>query len=109
MIAPTVWFWKTPDAAELLLLVGIGIVSLLTQMCNIFAFRAAEASAIAAIDYTRLIWGIMIGFLVFSEWPELHVFLGAAIIIGAALYTMHRESRLARRQPMPPRSGLMTS
>lgn len=102
MVAPALWFWKTPDAGELLILVGIGIVSLLMQMSNIFAFRAAEASAIAALDYTRLLWAIAIGFLVFSEWPEPHVFLGATVIIGAALYTMHRENRLARRPPLPP-------
>ena len=102
MLPPTLYFWKTPNADELLILVAIGIVSLIMQMCNIFAFRAAEASAIAALDYTRLIWAILIGFLVFSEWPEPHVFLGAGIIIAAALYTMHRENRLARRPPLPP-------
>jgi drug/metabolite transporter (DMT)-like permease len=31
--------------------------------------------------------------MVFGEWPENRVFVGAAVIVGAALYTLHRERR----------------
>ena len=97
MLAPALWFWRTPSLYELGLLLLIGGISVLTQTCNILAFRAAEASAIAPFDYLRLLFAILLGVLIFAEWPEAHVLLGAAVIIAAALYTLQRERRLARR------------
>lgn len=97
-LPPTIWFWKAPTLEELFLLVAIGAVSLVGQMCNIYAFRAGEASAIAPLDYLRLFYVTIFGLIWFDEWPEPKVFIGAAIIIGAALYTMRRELQVARQK-----------
>lgn len=97
MAAPAVWFWKTPTVFEIILLLAIGGISVITQLCNIFAFRAGEASAIAPFDYLRLLFALGLGLLVFAEWPGSHVFLGAGLIIAAALYTLHRERSQARK------------
>lgn len=106
MVPPAIWFWKTPTLWELGLLAAIGAVGATAQMANIYAFRAGEASAIAPLDYTRLIWATGFGLVLFAEWPGVHVFLGAAIIIAAGLYTMYREQRLgakrATREVPPP-------
>ena len=91
MIPPTIWFWKTPTLTDLMLVGAIGVVSSIGQLCNIQAFKAGEASAIAPLDYVRLIYALILGFVVFDEWPEPRVFAGAAIIVGAAVYTLHRE------------------
>ncbi len=97
MIIPAIWYWQTPTLYELGLLVGLGCVSVLVQTFNIHAYRAGEASAIASIDYTRLVYALIVGWLLFGDWPEKTVLIGAAIIIGAALYTIHREARLGRK------------
>lgn len=97
-LPPTIWFWKTPTLDELLLLIAIGAVSLVGQMSNIYAFRAGEASAIAPLDYLRLFYATIFGLIWFDEWPEPKVFIGAAIIIGAAFYTMRRELQVARQK-----------
>lgn len=91
MIPPTIYFWKMPSMADLLIIVAIGAVSSIGQLCNIQAFKAGEASAIASLDYVRLIYALIFGFLIFSEWPEPRVFIGAAVVVAAAVYTLHRE------------------
>jgi drug/metabolite transporter (DMT)-like permease len=91
MIPPTIWYWTTPTIAQILLIVAIGIVSSIGQLCNIQAFKAGEASAVAPLDYARLIYALIFGFVIFNEWPEPGVFVGAAIIVFAAIYTLHRE------------------
>jgi drug/metabolite transporter (DMT)-like permease len=91
MIPPTIWFWTTPSLMDLVLVALIGAVSSVGQLCNIQAFKAGEASAIAPLDYVRLIYALIFGFLIFDEWPEPRVFIGAAIIVCAAIYTLHRE------------------
>lgn len=98
MIPPAVWFWKTPNLYELGILAAIGVLGVLAQMANIYAFRAGEASAIAPLDYSRLVWVTLLGFLLFAEWPGPHVFIGAAIIVSAGVYTMYREQRLGAQR-----------
>ena len=97
MIVPAIWYWQTPNLYEFGLLVALGCISVLVQTFNIHAYRAGEASAIASLDYTRLIYALIIGFLLFGDWPDETVLIGAAIIISAALYTIHREARLGRK------------
>lgn len=98
MLPPAIWFWTTPTLMDLLLIVAIGIFSSIGQLCNIQAFKAGEASAIAPLDYARLVYALILGFVIFGEWPEPRVFIGAAIIIAAAIYTLHRERIRGRKQ-----------
>lgn len=98
MVPPSIWFWRTPTLGELGLLAAIGAVSAIAQMVNIYAFRAAEASAIAPLDYTRLVWAIGLGLVLFGEWPDVQVFAGAVIIVSAGLYTMYREQILGKQR-----------
>ncbi|MFQ5565458.1 MAG: DMT family transporter [Paracoccaceae bacterium] len=93
MFGPMLWFWKTPSLWEAGLLALIGAVSALGQYINILALRAGEASALAPLDFTRLVFAGALGLAMFGEWPANRVFLVAAVIVGAALYTLHRERR----------------
>ncbi|MCH8952321.1 MAG: EamA/RhaT family transporter, partial [Proteobacteria bacterium] len=78
------------------LLVLIGVLAAAGQYVNILALRAAEAGALAPLDFTRLVFAGALGLAMFGEWPSERVFLGAAVIVGAALYTLHRERRAGR-------------
>lgn len=98
MTPAAILFWKMPTLEDMILLLALGVVSSLGQMCNIFGFRAGEASAIAPFDYMRLLFAVLIGYLVFNDWPAPHVFAGALIIVSASAYTMHREQRLAAKR-----------
>jgi drug/metabolite transporter (DMT)-like permease len=62
------------------------------------AFRRGEAGLVAPFKYTALIWGIVIGFIVFGELPDVWTFAGAVIIIAAGLYVFYREMQLRRQQ-----------
>ncbi|MGL4234511.1 DMT family transporter [Tabrizicola sp.] len=55
------------------------------------ATRTGEVSVVAPFRYTRLVFAIAIGALVFGEWPDAMTYLGAALIIGSGLYSFARE------------------
>jgi drug/metabolite transporter (DMT)-like permease len=97
MLPIALYNWTSPTLWELGLLVIVGMVSWAGQMCNIRAFRAGEASALAALDYVRLLYATVIGFLVFGDLPALATYAGAALIIAGSLYTVWREAQLGRR------------
>lgn len=94
------WVWPTPE--EWVLLVSIGLVSLIAQSCNIRAFRDGEATVLASLDYMRLLWATLLGILVFAELPHVTTFVGGAIVIAAALYTVQRERAQGRKLSRSP-------
>jgi len=53
------------------------------------------------IDYTRLVFAILFGFVMFQEVPNLITMAGALVVIGATLVITLREMRV-KRQPPPP-------
>jgi drug/metabolite transporter (DMT)-like permease len=93
MSVPAIYFWKWPNPSEWALLVAMGIVSYAAQMANITAFRYGEASLLASLDYVRLVYATLFGWLFFATLPGLNTFIGAGIIVAAAIYTVWREGR----------------
>jgi drug/metabolite transporter (DMT)-like permease len=61
------------------------------------AFAIAPVSALAPYEYTTLLWGGVLGFLIWQEVPSWMTLSGAALVIAAGLYNLHRE-RVRRRQ-----------
>ncbi|ASP33625.1 hypothetical protein CHH27_10510 [Labrenzia sp. VG12] len=96
MAAPAVYTWQAPTLGQWGLLLVIGAISWAAQMANIRAFKAGEATAIASLDYTRLLYATIFGALVFSQWPRVETLIGAAIIIAASIYTVRREAKRGR-------------
>ncbi len=62
------------------------------------ATRIGDASAITPFRYSRLLFSILIGVLVFGERPDAMTLGGATLIIASGLYTFVRERRIARAE-----------
>jgi drug/metabolite transporter (DMT)-like permease len=76
------FFWRWPPAFDLMLLVVMGSLGILTQLLYIRGMTIGEAAAMAPVDYSRLVWAAIIGFVVFREVP------GATTIAGATIITL---------------------
>lgn len=100
MVPFAIWFWQWPTFYEWVLLAGIGALAVVAQYLNILAMRTGEASAIAPLEYTVLIFTTALGFWLFGEWPDDRVWIGAAVIIGAAFYMLRRERSLQQRSKL---------
>ena len=87
------WHWQWPTAFDWLLFLGTGVTGGLGHFCLIQAFRRAPASVVAPLSYTGLVWATFFGWVIFSEWPDLWTWAGAALIIASGLYIFHREGR----------------
>ncbi len=84
--APAWLTWKTPAVAELALLLVVGVLANLGQYCMIRGYRLHEASKLAPLEYSRLIFAILIGAYFFAETPTSATLIGAALIIAGNLY-----------------------
>lgn len=96
MIVPGIYYWIEPTSTEWGLLGAVALVSYVGQRCNIFAYKHGEASLMASLDYVRLLWATLFGFLVFDQFPGLPTWLGAGIVIAAAIFMIYREARRQR-------------
>lgn len=96
MALPGIYYWQSPTAYEWSLLAVLAVVSYFGQRCNIFAYKHGEASLLASLDYTRLLWATVLGYLVFGDFPGVATWIGASIVIAAAIFTVYRESLRAR-------------
>ncbi len=101
LAVPTALTWVTPDAVTMALVLAMGGSAIIGQYLLISAYRHAEPSSVAPMNYTQLLWVTLFGFMLFGEFPGPDIWTGAALIIGAALYTLHRERRRGRPRPAP--------
>ena len=88
--------WRLMGWWELGLLSLAGCFFSLATYLVVFAFRTAEISAVAPFRYTFLVFAGIAGYVFFGEWPDLWSIVGAVLIVGSGLYTLHREA-LRRR------------
>jgi len=88
------WRWPTP--LDLGLLAAMGVIGTATQWCYIKGMQIGDAAAMAPIDYTRLVFAALAGFLLFQETPTVWTIAGAAVVVASTLFITWREHRTAR-------------
>ncbi|NWG24582.1 MAG: DMT family transporter [Pseudorhodoplanes sp.] len=89
--------WVTPSWRDLLLLALLGVVAMLAHVCVNRSLKLAPASVVVPYQYSMIVWGIVFGFVVFGDVPDIAMLIGAAIIIGSGLYIFMREQAAGRR------------
>ena len=94
---PLFWLWVTPDLAGVLFLLAMGALATVGQWVGVKALRLGEASVVGNIEYIKLVYAAILGFLLFGEVPDIYTITGAAIIVGASIYIFHRETLQKKR------------
>jgi drug/metabolite transporter (DMT)-like permease len=91
---PALFVWRWPSFVDLCLLSAMGVLGTITQWAYIKGMSIGDAAAMAPVDYTRLIFAIALGYVLFRDVPNGITMLGAAIVIGSTLYITFREARV---------------
>jgi drug/metabolite transporter (DMT)-like permease len=83
--------WVPLRGADAWLIVYVGVAGALGQYAITEAFRLGEASMLAPLEYTALVWGVLLDVTLWHVLPDAVTWIGAAIIIGSGLYLIRRE------------------
>ena len=94
-------YWRTPTWEELSWMALLGIFATVSHLCLAQAFKEAEVTAVLPVDFTKLIWAALAGYLLFAEVPGLSIWLGGAMIFSAVTYIAIREHRLIADSTAP--------
>ncbi|MCA8928139.1 MAG: DMT family transporter [Alphaproteobacteria bacterium] len=76
-----------------------GFVGLAAHICMFNAFRLADASLLAPINYTRIVASVLLGYLMFDQLPDAYTIAGGAVIVTSGLFVIWREAQVRRARP----------
>ena len=87
-LAPVDWLW-------------MGLLCITGMSSHYFLIRAydlLDAAAVQPLTYLQVVLAAIIGVSVFGETLNLNTVVGSAIVVGAGIFTIWRESVVARRR-----------
>lgn len=91
-----VWQWPTWEQLGVLAL--LALFSTIAHVLMTEAFKNAEAVVVMPLDFTRLIWAAVIGYVLFLEVPDWGTWLGGTVIFASATYITWREHQLEQQR-----------
>ena len=99
--------WAPLTGWQIFYLVMSGICGGIAQVLMTESYRHASVATVAPFEYSSMLFGLVVGYLLFSDIPTIHSIVGGAIVVGSGLMIIWREQRLGlergkARKVMPP-------
>ena len=94
LMAATASPFEVPQGLQWAYFLGALGIGLFAYYAIVAAMRVGEVSYVTPFRYTRLLFALAIGVLVFDESPDALTLLGAVIIVASGIYTVWRERRI---------------
>ena len=95
-LLPALFVWQAPSPAAWFWLLLIGLLGTAAQIALAQSLKEAETSVVMPFDFLKLIWTAALGYWLFSEAPDIFVWIGGAIIFVSSVYIAYRESRVSK-------------
>jgi drug/metabolite transporter (DMT)-like permease len=84
--------WRMFSSGEFFqLLVAAAFVGIAMYLLSL-GFRDTDLSVVVPFRYSYLLTSALGGYLMFREVPDVWTVVGAGLIVGSGIYTLHRES-----------------
>jgi S-adenosylmethionine uptake transporter len=78
------WQWLKADDVAVLAVAGAALAC--ANYCLIRALQLADASFIAPLRYSTMLWAIPFGVIAWGEWPRANVLIGSLLLIGSGIF-----------------------
>jgi drug/metabolite transporter (DMT)-like permease len=92
-IVPSSWAWAIMTVSAACLFVA--------NTFMIMALRTGEIAVVAPFRYAPVPLAVVLGYLWWGDLPDTLGFAGTCLVLGAGLYTLHRERAGFRAPPVP--------
>ncbi len=87
------FFWLPPTGEHWIIFLLTGAMGALAHLCMIAAFNRGEASLLAPFNYTKMIWSVVLGYVMFDTVPGANTWIGTTVIVAAGGYVLYRVGR----------------
>ena len=89
--AASLFVWELPNLEQIVYLLGIACLGTLGHALLYASLKVGKVSVILPLDYIRIIWSALLGFLLFNHLPTAQMYLGSMLIICATAFISYRE------------------
>jgi len=96
------FYWTTLAAQDWVWMLMLCITGTTSHFFLIKAYELLDAAEVQPLTYLQLVFASIIGVVVFGETIGLNVIAGSVIVVCAGIFTVWRESVVARRKAKPP-------
>ncbi len=88
--------WKPFGAQEISILAAAAMFIFVGTLFSVMTMRVGDISFIAPFRYTTLLWAILLGIVIFGDYPDFYTILGSAIVVVMGIYSFYRERTAVR-------------
>jgi S-adenosylmethionine uptake transporter len=85
--------WVPVDTRSGGLLLTASLFIPVGYIASVMTMRQGEIGFIAPFRYTGILWALMLGWVVFGEWPDDLTLIGAGIVVATGIFTLYRERK----------------
>ncbi len=101
--------WAAPSPIAWVQLAAASVFIVGGYTFSVATMRIGDIAAVTPFRYTSLLWALLLGLVVFGDWPDRLTLAGAVIVVATGTFTLLREARLARRQRAAAGAGATAS
>ena len=95
---PAALTWVTPTWEQVPGILTMGFLFMGAMVCLTFSIREAEARIVQTINFLRLPWAVLVGWIMFAELPDIWTWVGAVVIFLGAYDVLRRETSGANKK-----------
>ena len=98
-LIPALFFWQWPTWEQLGLMALMGLIGTAGHLTLTQALRLADTAVVVPIDFFKLVWASLIGYIFFTEVPDMFTWIGGVMIFAGATYLAIRERAADKAAP----------
>ncbi|MCF7698155.1 DMT family transporter [Loktanella sp. M215] len=99
----SIWVdWQPMSGQEVFRLGGATVFVVFGYIFSVAAMRVGEIGFVAPFRYASLLTALVLGMIVFKEFPSTLTLIGAGIVVATGIFTLFREQQLALRRRVVP-------
>jgi drug/metabolite transporter (DMT)-like permease len=95
-LIPALFHWQWPNPEQLGLMALMGLVGTAGHLTLTQALRLADTAVVVPIDFFKLVWASLFGYIFFTEVPDVFTWVGGVMIFAGATYLAIRERAESR-------------
>lgn len=90
--------WVPPSLTSWVILVATACVIVAAYLFSVMTMRVGDIGFVSPFRYSALLWAIILGYVIFDEWPDNLTLGGMAIIVATGIYMFRREHIAATKK-----------
>jgi drug/metabolite transporter (DMT)-like permease len=91
--------WQPLPARDLMLFMACGAIAAVGLLLLTYAYRVAPSSTVAPFEYSFIIWGVLWGWIFWSELPGATAWIGIALLVAAGIIVVRAEAAKEKAAP----------